>query len=260
MIRSTFVLLKGVGEFTERRLWENGVQDWEQFLTRRSLPGISPERKEAYDHDLDNAMRHLQEGQSYYFSRCLRPRDHWRLYEAFRSQAVYLDIETTGGPPSEGDITVVGLYGNGRMTSLVQGESLTEDRLHRELSHYQLLVTFFGSVFDLPYLRTKFPGLPLHHPHFDLCFAARRLGLTGGLKRIETQLGICRSADLAGLDGWDAVRLWHAWCRGEPGALDLLRRYNEADTRNLEPLANFMYDQLATRCRPAAHEPIGLKR
>src|SRR5207249_7709482 len=117
----------------------------------------------------------------------------------FRSHAVYLDIETTGGPPAYGEGTVVGLYANGRKTSLVRGKSLTEERLTSELSKYHLVLTFFGSVFDLPYLRAKFPGVVLDHPHIDLCFAARRLGLGGGLKRRAAQQSTSWAADPHGL-------------------------------------------------------------
>jgi uncharacterized protein YprB with RNaseH-like and TPR domain len=251
MIQSTFVLLKGVGEYTERRLWELGVEDWQSFLGSPSIPGIAPARKTAYDLDISSAIHHFRERQSRYFARCLKSRDHWRLFEAFRAEAVYLDIETTGAPPPDGDITVVGLFGHGRMTTLLRGDSLTEDRLNQELSCYSLIVTFFGSVFDVPYLRAKFPGLILDQPHFDLCFAARRLGLLGGLKQIESQAGIERPADLRGLDGWDAVRLWEAWRRGQANALALLLRYNESDARNLEPLADLIYGRLLTQYRPA---------
>ncbi len=255
MIESTFVLLKGIGEHTERRLWENGVEDWHAFLARDTIPGISPARKQAYDHDLSSAMRHLREGCAQHFCRCLKPRDHWRLFETFRSNAVFLDIETTGDPAPQGDVTVVGLYAQGRMTSLVQGRSLTEARLQRELSQYDLIVTFFGSIFDLPFLRAKFPGLVVDCPHFDLCFAARRLGLGGGLKRIESELGIHRQSDLQGLDGWEAVRLWNRWRQGQASALELLLRYNEADTKNLEPLAELLYSRLRAHYRGMSQKP-----
>src|SRR5207249_1884962 len=123
-------------------------------------------------------------------------------------------LETTAGPPTADAVTVVGLYGNGRMTSLVQGESLTEHRLNQELANYDLVVTFFGSRFDLPYLRATFPGVVLDHPHLDLCFAARRLGLDGGLKHIEGRMGI---------RGARAFQAWAGWTgsgSGTPGAME----------------------------------------
>jgi uncharacterized protein len=250
MLASTFVLLKGVGEQTERRLWESGVPDWRTFLAHPSPLGIGPARKQLYDEALASALEHLSRGNAQFFARCLKPRDHWRLFDAFKSRAVYLDIETTGEPAAFGKVTVVGLYAQGRMTSLLRGDSLNEARLQEELSQYDLLITFNGRTFDLPYLRAQFPRLTLDQPHFDLCFAARRLGLDGGLKRIEAQLGIGRPSDIQDLDGWEAVRLWRRWQHGQPDALDLLLRYNEADVRNLEPLAHLFYEQLTSHYLP----------
>jgi uncharacterized protein YprB with RNaseH-like and TPR domain len=132
----------------------------------------------------------------------------------------------------------------------VRGDSLTEERLGEALEQTDLLVTFFGSVFDIPYLQTAFPGVNFNKPHFDLCFAARRLGLQGGLKWIERELHICRDPAIEGLDGWDAVRLWHRWQGGDETALDLLLRYNAADATNLEPLAELLFQQMVARFGP----------
>jgi uncharacterized protein YprB with RNaseH-like and TPR domain len=251
MIQRTFVFLKGIGESTERRLWDHGIGDWSAFRSRTALPGIAPGRKILYDEDLASASDHLRRGNARYFSGRLKPRDHWRLFEAFGERAVFLDIETTGAPPASGEATVVGLYARGVMTSLVRHSSLTEERLREELSRADLLVTFCGSIFDIPYLRAKFPRVPLDHPHIDLCFAAKRVGLRGGLKHIESLLDIERPEEVRGLDGWDAVRLWQASRRGSRDALELLLRYNEADTRNLLPLARIVYSRLARRYGPA---------
>ncbi len=61
---------------------------------------------------------------------------------------------------------------------------------------------------------------------------------------------IDREPEVQGLDGWDAVRLWYQWRGGDEGALDLLLRYNAADTRNLEPLAELLYEQMVSRFGP----------
>lgn len=250
MLTSTFVLLNGIGLSTERRLWQEGALHWEDFLGRPSLPGISSARKTLYDRAILEAKTHLDAGHARYFKSSLKSRDHWRLFDSFRHRTLYLDIETTGMSARDGQITVVGLYRNGRMSSLVRGDSLTEERLHDELACADLLVTFFGSGFDIPYLQAKFPRLDLNKPHFDLCFAARRLGLQGGLKSIEHELCIERAADLAGMDGWEAVRLWSQWQGGDEAALDRLLRYNAADTCNLEPLAELLYERLVARLGP----------
>lgn len=250
MLTSTFVLLNGIGPHTERRLWEEGVLDWTTFLQSPSLSRISSTRKTWYDAQLDAAQSHLDAGHAQYFATCLKSREHWRLFEAFRHRVLYLDIETTGMPARDGHITVVGLYRDGRMTSLVRGDTLTEDRLRDELDRTDLLVTFFGSGFDIPYLQAKFPRVNFRKPHFDLCFAARRLGFQGGLKFIEQEFHIDREQDVVGLDGWEAVRLWRQWTTGDDSALDLLIRYNAADTCNLEPLAETLYERMVTRFGP----------
>jgi hypothetical protein len=253
MLTSTFVLLRGIGLGTERRLWQEGITDWSCFLQQSSLSGISAMRKSWYDEELLKAASCLRAGRADYFGTCLKSRDHWRLFETFQHRALYLDIETTGmSPRMGGQLTIVGLYRKGRMSSLVRGDNLTEDRLQYELEQTDLLVTFFGSGFDIPYLQAIYPRLNFKKPHYDLCFAARRLGLPGGLKSIEREFMIHRGADLEGLDGWDAVRLWEQWRGGDDAALDLLLRYNAADTRNLEPLAQSLYERMVARHGPCS--------
>jgi uncharacterized protein YprB with RNaseH-like and TPR domain len=170
------------------------------------VKGISPARKALYNADLESAQDHLDRRNARYFAGCLPTRDHWRLYRTFGPRALYLDIETTGLSAHDGQVTIVGLYRNGRMSTLIWGDSLTKDVIQEEINQADLLITFFGSVFDIPYLQVHFNGLHVSIPHFDLCFAARRVGLQGGLKHIERELDIARAFDLHQLDGMEAVR------------------------------------------------------
>ncbi len=250
MLQATFIFLKGIGENTERLLWEEGIDSWDAFLTSPTLPRIALARKEFYDQELIEAKKHYQDRNTRFFAQILKPRDHWRLYDQFRHRAAYVDIETTGEPLPYGEITLVGIYGNGKMTTLIQGENLSATRLQEELSSFDVLVTFFGSGFDLPFLKGTYPQLVLDQPHIDLCFAARRLGFKGGLKAIEQTLGCERSTDIEGLTGWDAVRLWNEWQGGNRSSKDTLIEYNAADCQNLEPLADLLFDQLVERYGP----------
>lgn len=256
MLTSTFVFLHGIGPATERRFWQAGLLDWQSFLAQPRVDGLSPARKAWYDGDLALAQSKLDTEQMHWFASRLPRREHWRFFQVCRSRTVYLDIETTGVSPHEGEVTIVGLHQNGRTVSLVQGDTLTEDRLQAEFDHCELLVTFFGTGFDVPYLCAKFPGLRLPTAHFDLCIAAHRLGLRGGLKRLEQELGVERDTALRGLDGWDAVRLWSQWRRGDHAALKLLLAYNAADTENLVPLAALIHEHLVTRFGPVGSSPM----
>jgi len=254
MIESTFLFLNGIGPTMERRLWEQDVPNWSTFLHHPTIRGLSNARKDLYDIDVTTALEQHALDNPRYFASCLKTRDQWRLYEWLRPRAVFLDIETAGGP--YGDVTVVGLFGNGRMLSLVRGDTLTEARLCQEVSQYDLIVTFFGSGFDLPYLQAMFPRFRIDQPHLDLCFAAKQLGLRGGLKQIERMVGIERKGALQGMDGWDAVRMWTRWRHSrDTEALELLLAYNEADCVNLQPLADLVYCQLVQQCRPGVDPP-----
>jgi len=249
MIESSFCFLAGVGTKTERQFWRQGLLTWVDFLSRPSVDRIRPARKAGYDAEVARALEHYGAGDSRYFGVRLPPREHWRLFEWLRARAAYLDIETD----SFGRITVVGLYGHGRMTSFVRGESLDNRRLPEALRQYDLLVTFNGTTFDLPMLLAHYPDLPLDHAHVDLCLLGRRLGYNGGLKAIERQLGIGRMEGLDGMSGDDAVRCWNRWRhRRDLEARALLLHYNEADCVNLEPLADAFYRLMVQSTKPSS--------
>ena len=246
MIESTFLFLPGIAAVRERQLWSGGIHAWQTFLEAGRIPRISQTWKTHYDELVKAAREQHEKDNPRWFAPRLKPREHWRLYEWLRPRTVFLDVETAG---PFGEITVVGLFGQGRMVQLVRGESLTEARLVEHLSQYALLVTFNGAGFDLPCLRAQFPRLTLDQAHLDLRFAGRALDWKGGLKQVERQAGIERPVGIDGLDGWDAVRLWNQWRHGhDPAALDRLLAYNAADCVNLEPLADLLYSGLRERC------------
>ncbi len=150
---------------------------------------------------------------------------------------------------------MVGIYGRKHMTTLIQGETLSFDRLQSELDSYDIFVTFFGSGFDFPFLKAVYPRLTIPQPHIDLCFLARRLGMKGGLKSIERETGCERPAELDGLTGWDAVRLWDEWQQGHLASKQKLIDYNAADCQNLEPLADLLYERLVREYGPPMECP-----
>ncbi|HKY71040.1 MAG TPA: ribonuclease H-like domain-containing protein [Nitrospira sp.] len=249
MIHSSFCFLPGIGATSERRLWRQGLLTWSEFLSRPSIDRIGRVRKAVYDNHIAKAMEQYAGDNARYFGVVFPSREHWRLYEWLRPGAVYLDIETD----SVGRITVVGLYGRERMTSFVRGESLSTRRLSEELRHYDLLVTFCGTTFDLPMLLSQFPDLPLDQPHVDLCLLGRRLGYRGGLKAIEKQLCVHRTEELEGMGGDAATRCWNRWRYGrDEEARGRLLDYNEADCVNLQPLGDIFYRLMVQSTKPSS--------
>ena len=244
-IENSFIPVRGVGEKTERDLWSAGVTHWDAFDGAALGPTLGARVEEF----IDVAGDHLAEGNASYFGEVFPDADHWRLYEDFRAEACFLDIETTGLSQRRDDVTVVGLHRDGETTTLVRGRDLDRERLRRALEGSKLLVTFNGRRFDVPFLEASF-DLDLDLPHVDLVYPCRTIGLTGGLKAIEREVGIGR--DLPDLSGWDAVRLWREYERGRESSLETLLEYNRADTRNLGALADHVTDTLHEQVFAAA--------
>ena len=249
MIRNSFILLDGIGEKRERRLWKEGVLTWEDFFCCKEILDIDRERKKIYDDFLYEALHSLKTRDCGFFTKNLKKREHWRLFEEFINEAVCLDIETNGLTPEKGGyVTIVGLYSVNGYKALVKGENLTEETLQEAINEHKFLITFYGTIFDIPFLKKEFPKLKIEHiPHFDLFFAGKRLGIQGGLKKLETMFLIEREDELKGLNGYDAVRLWKAYLNGSIDSLERLISYNRADTENLFHIGKIFYDMLRTQ-------------
>lgn len=246
-IENSFLHVPGVGETTERRLWEQGITHWDEFDGSEATVG--PTLADRIEAALEEGRRHLEAGDVTPFAEALPASSSWRFYENVRDDVCYLDIETTGLDATRHDVTTVSVHRGGETRTYVNGRDLTVDRLSAEFEDAAALVTFNGQRFDVPFLETAF-DVEVALPHIDLMYPCRKLDLTGGLKRIETDLGIGR--DQPDIDGREAVRLWHQYERGDDDALDRLIRYNQADTANLEPLM----ETVATRLHERVFERV----
>ncbi len=260
MITNSFIFLEKITAARERKLWQQGILSWDGFLRTDKISGITAAAKKYYDRKLVEARRQLHLQNSSYFCHLLPQSEHWRLYEFFKEEAVYLDIETDGLSDNN-DVTLVGLFDGFDTKTMIRRVNLDWRQLRRELEKYKIVVTFNGSVFDLPFMKKRYgeviPQLqigqcPIAHsasggivPHYDLRFCCSRIGLNGGLKRIEKQLDIRRSQIVENMYGGDAAQLYRMWRgSGDDYYLRLLVEYNEEDVINLKKIAEHVYCRL----------------
>lgn len=161
------------------------------------------------------------------------------------SRVLFLDIETTGLSRYYDYITAVGYQMEGSYHVWLPGEDPAHFRatLERALS----IVTFNGSLFDLPFLDDTFEGLRWPPHHVDLRYACLRIGLTGGQKRIEQELNIDCRQGMEGVDGAMAVLLWHRYLRGDEDALEQLIAYNRADVQAMTHIVDHVVTELSPR-------------
>lgn len=218
-----------------------GCTDWAHFLQAPQEFSVGSADRDLVFDTILKSEEALNSGTHQFFRAMLGSGEVWRAWPDFRHSCVYLDIETDGGFQGEA-VTTIGLYNGSDFQCLVRGQDL--ENFPDVISHYSTIVSFYGSAFDLPMLEKRFRGLKFDQIHLDLCFAMKKLGIKGGLKKIEKQLGINRNVDTDGLDGRDAIRLWREYERGSERSLKTLIAYNRDDVVNLETLAEIAYTRL----------------
>jgi hypothetical protein len=151
----------------------------------------------------------------------------------------YLDIETTGCSRTYHELTVVGIaIEHAEAIKVVQlvGREITGDALKIALADTEILYTYNGRRFDLPFIKNKLKlDLERQFRHRDLMQDCWKHKLMGGLKVVEQKLNIARQSK--GIDGWMAVRLWWDYINNnDTAALQTLLAYNREDVVNLKIL------------------------
>ncbi len=251
MLPYTFIHLPNIGKVTERALWQSGIHTWEDFLTAKRLRLPPRARASALSKTVSECIARLDRTEASYFARILPRNESWRMYADFRHNAAFLDIETTGLSPDYSIITLVGILDADGYHAFIYDDNLSD--LREALEPYDLIVTYNGAAFDLPFIERHFGSVFRHTAHIDLRFPLSHIGMRGGLKAIERYLGVGRPTELATLNGYDAVRMWQMWWRDDnAGALDTLIRYNAEDIFSLPKLADIAYNRIAASIQAPA--------
>lgn len=236
-LNNSFIHLPGISHLRERALWKNGILDWSQFLESASAGKLSKRTYRNAVTGVCDSLRAIEQRDVSFFSALLPDCELWRLYPEFADETLFLDIETTGLAATNNDVTLIATFSNRHLALFVDGINMADFPSH--IAQYPLLVTFNGSQFDLPFLRTHFPAAPLDKAHIDLRFLLASLGYKGGLKIVERALGLRREPSIEGITGQDAPSLWHQYRRGDEAALELLALYNLTDAAHLAQLLMF---------------------
>ena len=238
MITHTFLFLEKINKKKEQAIWAQNIPDWRTFLNTKTIKGISPEKKHYYDRQIKQAQQALREDNSSYFLNKLPTTETWRLYDYFKDNVCYLDIEIN----SLGKVILVGIHdGNNNTNFFIHGANLATSLIEKELQKYKIIITFNGAAFDLPKLKKQL-NINLTIPHIDLKPLCLKLNLKGGLKEIEHLLNLKRPTHLYG----NPVELWKAFhASRDREYLQLLLDYNREDCENLQRIMDYCYTHLA---------------
>ena len=242
MIKNSFIFLDGIGTKKEQNIWNQGIICWDDFIKSERVKGVSRHIKGYYDRKLMNASNKLTDNEVGWIKRNMPQNQCWRLYNYFKDEVVFLDIETTGLSRYD-QILMVGMYDGNETKILLKNANLEPQYLKDYLKQFKLIVTFNGASFDIPFLERKYPGVIPEIPHMDLMHVCSSMGYKGGLKNIEKLFNIHRKEVITDLDGGDVYRLWKMGMHDEY-YLNLLIEYNEEDVINLKKLADLVVKQM----------------
>ncbi len=236
----------------ERALWDRGCLTWQDALNGISDLPFGAASRDIVRMVLNKSVEALETREHQFFTKALGHSNAWRAWPDFRDTCAYVDIETDGGR-SGNSITTIGLFDGQKFDVYVKDQNL--ENFRDRISEFGMIVTFFGLGFDVPMILKRFPRLPMDLIHLDLCPTLREVGIKGGLKKIEKELGINRGEETDGLNGRDAITLWRRFERfGDQKALDTLIAYNRDDVVNLETLAQIAYDRMRLATFPLAKQ------
>ncbi len=237
MLQHTFCHIPGIGVKTERKLWEAGITNWHLWQQESPVRLPTAARLEAV-RVLDDSLSALEKDPAFFTTK-LAGTEPWRIFPHFRNRTAYLDIETTG-LDEYAEVTTIALYDGNKVFTYINGRNL--DDFVDDIQQYQVIVSYNGKSFDVPFLERYF-RIRLDQAQIDLRYVLARLGIKGGLKGCEKQLGLNRG-NLDGVDGYFAVLLWHQYKQNnDERALETLLAYNVEDTVNLERLAVEAYNR-----------------
>lgn len=243
MLSATFQHIRGIGAKKEIDYWGSGLVSWDALESKQTpqlslftIPSNGLKSGVFY-----SSRKALEKHDAEFFAKRLSRREYYRIALTFPSETLFLDIETTGLSRYYDTITVVGWSMNGQYSFYIKGGD--ERLLRTALRKAKAIVTFNGTLFDIPFLRQEFPDLHIPAAHVDLRFLARRVGLAGGQKRIENLIGVKRPTYVENLAGETAPLLWYKALRGDQEALNLLVSYNHADVEGMK----FILDAVVAR-------------
>lgn len=234
MIKNTFLHVDGVSVETQRKIEEAGINCWEDFVENKdSIDFLSENKVNEIISCLNDSFEHLENSNFKYFSDKLHEKEHWRLIPY--GKICFLDIETTGLSRWTDDITLIGIYDKDKQHLFIKDQNLEE--FEEKIKDFDIIVTFNGRCFDLPFIEYKLGTKFNDKIHLDLRFMLKEFGLSGGLKKIERELGIVRPDEVLDVDGREAVRLWRKYKNfNDENALEILKKYNYEDIVNLEKI------------------------
>jgi uncharacterized protein YprB with RNaseH-like and TPR domain len=158
---------------------------------------------------------------------------------------MFLDIETTSTKGDTGQITAIGIIKNGetevKFAEKPENEKEVLEWFKKELTNCDVVATWFGSGFDIPYIlsRAVINDIDLHEllqiPSLDLCrFCQKYFSLAKySLAEVAKSLGIQKNTEI----NWkDMLTLYIKATNGDKKAKEIIMEHCKDDLNALEKI------------------------
>lgn len=228
MLKNTFQHLDGWGTLKEREMWNSKIFTWDDYFMKMGGNQLNLFVGSPKDL-LEESRIKLDKRDGKYFAEKLPASAYYRIAHSMPEKTIFVDIETTGLSRYYNKITIIGWSIMDKYSVCLPGDKNGEMKLFDDFSNAECIITFNGSLFDIPFIKSTYPSLKIPKCHIDLRFFCRRVGLSGGQKVVEKQLGFKRPESLIDVDGFEATILWHHYKNGEKDSLKTLIEYNAQD-------------------------------
>jgi len=227
LIKECLQLFTGIGSVTEKKIKDTGIYSWDDCLNNRESLPLGKGKISLLIKEIEESLFEYENRNISYLLKRFPQKEVWRVLAEFMPEATFFDIETTGLSFYESHITVISAFFKGEIYVYQHDNNLADflDLVERST----LLVTFNGKSFDVPFVERTFNLPSLDVPHIDLRWVLYHFGYSGGLKKIEKNLGLFRPEGIKDIDGFEAVDLYYRGVNGEKDAFNQLMRYCNAD-------------------------------
>ena len=233
MLRNTFLHIDGFGSLRELSLWKSGITTWDEFINANNAQ-LSLFEEYPTNSILEESIKAFENGDADFFAHTLPSTEFYRIALTYPQDVMFLDIETTGLSRYYDHITLIGWSFLNEYNVYYLG--LNKEKIISAFKRAKCVVTYNGSLFDIPFIKKEFPDLAIPICQIDLRFFSKRFGYSGGLKKIETEIGFNRPIDVNEISGELAPVLWHKYMEGDENSLKSLINYNRFDVDGMKVL------------------------
>ena len=138
----------------------------DDFKEKSTLLNLSISKKKNIEDYLAKAKEAVESKSSpSFFAAHLPQKEYWRIYQEAGSKVLFLDIETTGLSLYYDKITIIGTFDGDKVKVFIRENNLEEFLTY--IQNYDLIVTFNGKLFDVPFIKKEFPAAKIPPVHIE---------------------------------------------------------------------------------------------